>query len=585
MYPKPRALQHQLRTLDQLLRNQSVSTYVDALTALLVAYPSDVATEVLGLLQAKDYLSLIRWADSYSGALHATAKDAFLANQLAALIKKYPFPIPGIRKYARDAAMDKFLAAEKRCQRYNLKFHRLNSGRWSRDEDTLQRMSHWIAYVIGYQPDLAAIYSECGHGPGASIGVHGQNTNMARKFLAKDWSCSPSALPYAISALAQDQHVWELLNPDTERPVCFDFATFSNEVTKKVRLVNYNNIVFVPKTTIVDRTIAVEPLLNGYVQKGVDSFMKRRLKHVGLDLYNQEVNQDLARQGSIPGQPDPFVTIDLSSASDSISTEVVKRLLPPDWFDLLNSLRSKKYKLEGEEIRYEKFVSMGNGFCFPLETLIFASVCQRWSQPGDFIVYGDDIIVRQSVATQVIKTLWSLGFRHNSDKTFLEGPFRESCGADWFEGLDIRPLTLDYAFDSLENVIKFHNLSLQKPLWASCFEKVREYLFEKIPFELRLQRPFPGVVYSAFEVPLDRFLSSTFARWNREIRAWSWLEIERRASPDKEIASHGRYSTALMMGALLGSLSTCPFAKRRKTSRTVRPRSHAGATSLWLPPK
>jgi len=352
---------------------------------------------------------------------------------------------------------------------------------------------------------------------------------------------------------------------------------------EKIRLVHNNNIVFVPKTTLVDRTIAVEPLLNGYVQKGVDVFMRRRLKRVGLDLTDQTVNQELARQGSLPCQDDPFVTIDLSSASDSISIEVVKRLLPPEWFELLNSLRSKRYTLDGDEYVYEKFVSMGNGFCFPLETLIFASACHV-SNPGDFIVYGDDIIVRQSKAAEVLRILRGLGFRHNPDKTFLTGPFRESCGADWFAGCDIRPLTLDYAFDSFENVVKFHNLSLSKPKWACFFEKARKFLFELIPISQRLSRPFLGTVDSAFEVPLDIFLTSPFSRWNRKIQTWEWVELSRSSSPDRGVRLRGRYHTVLMMGAVRNYSSQCPFAMRRKTSRTVRRLSYAGASATWLPP-
>jgi len=251
----------------------------------------------------------------------------------------------------------------------------------------------------------------------------------------------------------------------------------------------------VPKTALVDRTIAIEPLLNGYVQKGIDEYLRLLLKRVGLDLEHQEPNQELALLGSLPNQVDPFVTIDLSSASDSISLEVVRYLLPPAWFDLLNRTRSPGYTFDGANyLRYEKFTSMGNGFCFPLETLIFASVCAVLSKPKDFIVYGDDIIVRQSVAHEVLKTLWGLGFRHNTDKTFLSGEFRESCGADYYAGQNVRPLNLDYTFAKYEDVIKFHNLSLQETRWASYFSEVREYLRGLIPREHRLTRPYKGVV-------------------------------------------------------------------------------------------
>jgi len=576
-------MSHQLRQTDQNLSQKAWENYTLVIETVLEDCPVAVASPILHALRQKDFVSLLQQADTLGGAVHSTATDSFVAYQLSALIKKYPFPAPELKKQARDSATRKFLAAENRCRKYNLKFHRLSLGRWDAMADIHKRMSAFISYVIGFSPDLPAIYGDCGFGPGASVGVHGQNTNLARKLLSKEWSCTPSALPYAVSALAQDQHVWEILNPTPARPVCFDYSVFAKAATEKIRLVHNNKIVFVPKTTLVDRTIAVEPLLNGYVQKGVDMFMRRRLKRVGLDLTDQTVNQELARLGSLPDQADPFVTIDLSSASDSLSTEMVKFLLPPEWFEFLNSLRSKEYELDGVTTPYHKFVSMGNGFCFPLETLIFASVCHVVN-PGDFIVYGDDIIVRQSVASEVLRILRTLGFRQNSDKTFLSGPFRESCGADWFAGRDIRPLTLDYPLDSIESIIKFHNMSLRKPSWASFFDKTRERLISLVPLDVRLCRPFVGTPDSAFEVPHDMFISSRFAKWSRKTLSWSWLEVCRRSVRDTGLESHERYATALVMSALKGSPSECPFASRRKTSRTVRRMSYAGATSLWLPP-
>jgi hypothetical protein len=584
MHPKQRSsLLQQLRKTDEKLKTTSWRRYVNFMSIVLESYPESVSVPVLGALEAKDFGTLLVLADTLGSAVHGTVEDSFSAYQLSALIKKYPFPAPELAKQARAKATEKFHASENRCRKYNLKYHRRNTGRWDPDADTHKRMSDWIAYIIGNQPDLPAIYQECGFGPGASVGVHGQNTNLARKYLSREWSCTPAALPYATSALAQDEHVWELLNPDKTRPVCFDYSIFEKSVMDKTRLVHNNNIVFVPKTTLVDRTIAVEPLLNGYVQKGVDNYLRRRLKRIGLDLSDQTVNQRLAYLGSLPNQADPFVTIDLSAASDSISIEVVRRLLPPEWFELLNALRSKKFKLDGVEHTYEKFTSMGNGFCFPLETLIFASACHV-SSPGDFVVYGDDIIVRQSKAEEVLRTLRGLGFRHNPDKTFLQGPFRESCGADWFAGRDIRPLTLDYAFDSFESIVKFHNLSLSKPLWASYFSRVREYLIEQVPQSVRFTRPFPGTVDSAFEVPLDRFQASTFAHWNLHLQTWQWVELVRSAVQDKGLLSNERYYTVLTMGAVRGSPSHCPFASRRKTSRTIRRLSYAGASNTWLPP-
>jgi len=591
MYPEKSILNRSIRKLNLKLGKDSWLIYQQFMAKVLVDYPIDVRNKVLGLIRAKDFVKLLDWADSFQKSPAAEQRGVAgvrATSQLVALIRKYPFPAPALKENARARAKEKFLAAEDRCKRYNLRFHRLEKGTWDTRNDIHQRMSQYISYVIGFRPDYEKMFELCSFGPGASIGVHGNATNMGRKLLSDTWSCTPSALPYALSALARDDHILELVLKEKDRRyTCLDVHSFREKIMGRIRLVHHNKIVFVPKTTLVDRTIAVEPLLNGYLQKGVDVFMRRCLKRVGIDLSDQSRNQHLAFLGSnTPGDSDPFVTIDLSSASDSISTEMVRRLLPYDWFVFLNQLRSKEYTFDDKTFYpYHKFVSMGNGFCFPLETLIFASVCQLYSSPKDFTVYGDDIIVRQSVAKQVLQTLWRLGFRHNLDKTFLEGPFRESCGADWYEGRDVRPLTLDHPLDSFQEIVKFHNLSLRKDFWSDRFSQVREYLMSLIPPELRLCRPYRGNEFGAFEVPLDIFQSSPFSSWDKYSQCWRWLELDIVGKPDKALRLYGeRYYTVLTMAAVRGSPSHKPFSKRRETSQTVRMKAYAGASSTWLPP-
>jgi hypothetical protein len=584
MSSKRRQLERDVRSFDKGIKPRSFDVYVKVLEAFVQSYPVEISNKVLGLLRARDFEALLAWADSFGDAQHVTAAEAYAASQLVALIKKYPFPAPNLKPKAYEKALGKFLHAEKRCSRYNLKFRRMSHSS-SRLEPTVYRMAQWIRHVIGESPDMNRIYEECNFGPGASIGVHGRSTNLARKLMSEKWTCTPSALPYAVASMIRDQHLIEFILKDGEKPVCMDDQKFRKELTERVLLVHYNKIVTVPKTTLVDRTIAVEPLLNGYLQKGTDVFMRRLLKRVGIDLSDQSINQRLAKLGSLQAS-DPWVTIDLSLASDSISSALVRRLLPPDWYHFLDAIRSPAYKLPETDlaVRYEKFVSMGNGFCFPLETLIFASVCSLYSLPADFSVYGDDIVVRQSVAEKVIKTLWAIGFRHNRDKTFLQGPFRESCGADWFAGRDVRPLTLDYEFDSLNSIIKFYNMSRRKPFWDTFFQEVREYLFDLVPLKLRICRPYEGNVFGAFEVSMDVFQASPYSRFCREAQTWEWHELGLRGVSDREVTRHSRFPTVLMMAAVRGSLSSMPFAKRRMTSQSIRRVSGAGATSSWLPP-
>jgi hypothetical protein len=585
MPSKTRLAERNVRYYDREIKGRAHRIYEQILLSFVEEHVPEAFKEVSNLLQARNFDGLIRYADSFSMQKQHTAWETYRASQFAALIKKYPFPDEELKPKAKARAMDKFYAAERTCRRYNLKFRNaFTSGAGCISNDVL-KMQRWIWRVIGEKPNLPSIYAKCAFGPGASIGV-GHATNLGRKLLSEKWTVTPSALAYALAALRTDHHFFELLQPERDGPVCLDPDDFERRYRAKLELVHYNKVVTVPKTSLVDRTIAVEPLLNGYLQKGVDVYMRLLLKRVGIDLTDQGKNQYLAYLGSLPDQADPFITIDLSSASDTISLNVAKLLLPPEWFSFLDAIRSPAYKFEDREpLRYHKFVSMGNGFCFPLETLIFASVCSLYSKPDDFTVYGDDIICRQSVARKVIKTLWRLGFRHNPDKTFVEGPFRESCGADWYAGLNVRPLTLDYTFDKLSNIIKFFNLSRTLNGNVSCaFSNIRNWILDQVPQKLRFERPYEGSVQGAFTVSLDRFQSSPMAVWNRDIQAWSWMELIEIGAGDTALVPRSAYKTALMMAALRGSPSSKPFALRRKTRQSVRRMSYAGASNTWLPP-
>lgn len=209
-----------------------------------------------------------------------------------------------------------------------------------------------------------------------------------------------------------------------------------------VTIVDGSKVTTVGKTAIVDRVIAIEPDMNMFMQRGIGSLIRQRLKVVGVDLNDQSLNQRLALIGSRTGS---LATIDLKSASDSISLELVRALLPPDWFDAVDLLRCEVCTLpSGVKHRLEKVSSMGNGFTFELESLIFwalssATLDLLGTSDKRLGIYGDDIVIHGSAADLLIKVLSRCGFVTNTEKTFSVGPFRESCGKHYFLGTDVTP--------------------------------------------------------------------------------------------------------------------------------------------------
>jgi len=204
-------------------------------------------------------------------------------------------------------------------------------------------------------------------------------------------------------------------------------------------------LTLVPKTFKSFRAIMPNTTIGSYMSYGIGEIIRKRLKREGYDIRSlQTRHRYLACQAS---QTNLSVTADLSSASDSISVALVKRLLPPDWVEILTRSRIADVMLPDETVvQSETFCTMGIGYTFPLQTLIFlallkaveATMFHRLDR-RTISVYGDDMIYNRRMHSEVVEHLSSFGFVINVDKTFHDGHFRESCGGDYYHGVDVRP--------------------------------------------------------------------------------------------------------------------------------------------------
>jgi hypothetical protein len=98
-------------------------------------------------------------------------------------------------------------------------------------------------------------------------------------------------------------------------------------------------------------------------------------------------------------------------------------------------------------------MAMGIGFTFPLQTLLFyaivSAICKLTKTTGTVSVYGDDLIYPMRIHPYVEKVFTDLGFQLNNDKTFADTDFRESCGGDFFRGVDVRPFSPEGSHQNL----------------------------------------------------------------------------------------------------------------------------------------
>jgi hypothetical protein len=348
----------------------------------------------------------------------------------------------------RAVALEKFFKAEAQCLETNERLlEARRTGQYpDRFGSLLLVMTRQISELLG-DCRMSDVLDYCGWGPGATFHLRGNDTSGSNKFL-RERGITHDLYPLHAEILSYAWPTWAFHNSDPE-------LWFTR--------VAGGHLTTVPKNAKTDRVIAIEPGINTWYQKGVGHVLRSRLKRWGINLNDQSRNQRLACEGS---KHSYLATVDFSAASDTISLELVRELLPPRWFALLDACRSKSVHVQdsncSKPIYLSKFSSMGNGFTFELETLIFCaaakSVCQELGiTDSDVSVYGDDVIIPFAAIPLFREFCGYIGFSLNTEKTHSLGYYRESCGAHFFKGVDVKPIFLKERVTNVEAVYKLAN--------------------------------------------------------------------------------------------------------------------------------
>jgi hypothetical protein len=335
-------------------------------------------------------------------------------------------------------------------------------------------------------------------------------------------------------------------------------------------------LVAVPKTALKPRLISIEPSYNQFIQQGYHTSLKAELSRIRACSYlSQTPNQELAMKGSIDGS---LATIDLSEASDRVHMGLVRRLFrwSPHFVKVLELSRSRMVRLpDGTDLILNKFASMGSALTFPVETMVFTVIValaiaqvegyhtrkqiQGILKRDDVRVYGDDIIVDTKYYPTLIRLLTEFGLKVNSNKSFSKGSFRESCGADYFEGRNVTPLYIRRHMpqskrdtESLTSLVSFRNQWVEKYHYGPVQVYLDSLISSIIPFPAGyggairikdLQKGMNGLVRTGPEdVPQPR--------WNPdlqrlEVRALVYSPVKRREDTIGEALLFKTLSTGL----------------------------------------
>lgn len=248
----------------------------------------------------------------------------------------------------------------------------------------------------------------------------------------------------------------------------------------------------VPKGMTKKRGISMEPTANAIYQQAVFSYMDKvfcRRPDIHVDLHDQGRNRRMALAGS---KNHKFATIDLSSASDSVTYTLVERITRgTPLHDMLLACRTPLVVMpDGEQIRVEKFAGMGSACTFPVECMVFSAIVQiaqeHVGRRSNYTVYGDDIIVHETCFDEVIRLLESLHFIVNHDKSFKPAAtFKESCGIEAINGVDVSPLRISRRYDACAyNNQTPSTLSGQVDMCNECYSKgyfrLRHYILSQL---------------------------------------------------------------------------------------------------------
>jgi len=414
--------------LDQLSPAESLDIFRDlAISHALEGGRQGVA--VADFIRRGNFLALCEFEVNYTEVGLTPYAVKHLRQALAFFQKLEDLEI-GIDK--EKVAFRKFLEAEELCKQTNDIFKIARRGDFTfspRVASVFHAAQRKIARILGDVPTFGQL--DLHFGPGATRATRRKDASIRRK-LAERLQCSEElfqSVPYVLEELPHLTDIHSVQDRTDED---------GNEWCRVPVEITPAKLSFVPKNAKTYRSICTEPGLNTLVELGIGAWISRRLLAFGIDIRDQSVNQRRALEGSLTGD---LATLDLSSASDTISREIVYELLPLDWAAFLDRSRSRHVLLpNGAVLNQEKFSSMGNGFTFPLETLIFwglAAACCR--SDSEATVYGDDIVVPTAVYSLLSEVLVAAGFEVNFQKSYATGPFRESCGKDYFSGTPVRP--------------------------------------------------------------------------------------------------------------------------------------------------
>ena len=195
----------------------------------------------------------------------ASDDDKFARDYTATkLLQKVP---NFLNRNLKVKALESFSEAEYQCWLVNrsLLTGELQFALKNADLPSLSTIKKKMSKILGRAPSWEIVLQRGGWGPGSSYA-------LSQHKASPEYKCEYENTT-TLNLLKALQGV--------QLPRWFENRPF--------QLVPGNLITTVPKNAKTDRTIAIEPGLNGFVQKGIGSCIRRRLRRFGINLNDQSI--------------------------------------------------------------------------------------------------------------------------------------------------------------------------------------------------------------------------------------------------------------------------------------------------------
>lgn len=322
-------------------------------------------------------------------------------------------------------------------------------------------------------------------------------------------------------------------------------------------------VVLVPKDSRGPRLISMEPLEVQWIQQGqlrkLAPWLERHpLTRGKINFSNQSPNQIAAKSASVDKA---YATLDLKEASDRVSLTLFRNLFPKEVVEAWEACRSVATVMpNGDLFPLRKFAPMGSALCFPVMAMTIwalaeASLRLKGLNTDGLLIYGDDLIIPTEGYESVVRTLHSFGLQVNTDKSFKDSHFRESCGMDAFLGVQVTPTRMKAVFthDHLDHRLYAGLLQLSEAFYErGCWGTVRFLrdtlyrIYGKVPWTH--DNSFPGYYCPDIRICNERNHELGFThRHNPELQRDELLvRTVKGKTGESPVTSHWRLHKGLM---------------------------------------